>query len=57
MARRKRITGGRVLLYVLLLITCVINIFPFYWMLRSSFMTKNEIFAQPMHWPRRIPRF
>lgn len=28
----------------------VVNLFPFYWLLRSSFMTRAEIFATPMRW-------
>lgn len=48
--KKKRPTAGRVIIYALLILTCIVNIFPFFWMLRSSFMTKNEIFAQPMRW-------
>ena len=48
--KRKKTTAGRVTIYALLILTYVVNVFPFFWMLRSSFMTKNEIFAQPMRW-------
>lgn len=47
---KKKLTTGRVVIYVLLIFMSIVNLFPFYWLLRSSFMTKNEIFAQPMHW-------
>ena len=48
--KKKKIKPGRVVIYVLLILVSTINLFPFYWMLRSSFMTKSEIFIQPMHW-------
>ncbi|MBQ6121325.1 MAG: carbohydrate ABC transporter permease [Clostridia bacterium] len=50
MTGRKRPAASRVAIYVALIIMSVVNLFPFFWLLRSSFMTKNEIFAQPMHW-------
>ncbi len=48
--QRKKLTFSRCLIYALLIIMSILNIFPLFWMLRSSFMNKNEIFAQPMHW-------
>lgn len=49
MKKPKRISVGRIVLWGLVLLTCVMALFPFYWLIRSAFMTKNEIFAQPMH--------
>ena len=49
-ADRKRRSIGRIAIYAALILLSLLNVFPFFWMLRSSFMTKNEIFAQPMRW-------
>lgn len=44
---------NKLLLYVLLLLLCIPFVFPFWWMVISSFKTPNEIFAYP---PSLIPR-
>lgn len=36
--------------YVLLIGISIIMIFPFYWMIRSAFMTKREIMTMPIKW-------
>lgn len=40
----------RVISYVLLAAISVLMIFPFFWMLRSSFMTNREIMTMPIQW-------
>lgn len=47
---KKPIRLSRILVYAALILLSVVNLFPFYWLLRSSFMTRAEIFATPMRW-------
>lgn len=49
---KKRIKPGRVLLYLFLTIGTLVCLFPFYWMIRSSFMDIGQIFVMP---PIMIP--
>lgn len=49
---KKRIKPGRVLLYLFLIIGTLVCLFPFYWMIRSSFMDIGQIFVMP---PIMIP--
>lgn len=48
MKRKKQ--GGKLLIYLVLCVLSLIYVFPFFWLLRSSFMTSAEIFAVPMKW-------
>lgn len=41
---------AKLVIRVLLIFMSVICIFPFFWLVRSSFMTSSEIFAMPMKW-------
>ena len=43
----------QVILYALLLVVCISTVFPFFWMVSSSFKTNSEIFSYP---PSFIPR-
>lgn len=53
--RKRPFRLSRCLVYIALVVLCVINLFPFFWLLRSSFMSRSEIFAQPMRWlPERF---
>lgn len=36
--------------HIVLLLLSLLFVFPFFWLLRSSFMTSGEIFAMPMRW-------
>lgn len=49
---KNRIKPGRVLLYLFLTIGTLVCLFPFYWMIRSSFMDIGQIFVMP---PIMIP--
>ena len=55
--KKKKISAKRVVVYILLILISVVNIFPFFWMVRSSLMTKSEIFAQPMLWMPKAVQF
>lgn len=52
MTKRKKLKLGRVFLYLFLIAGAVICLFPFYWMVRSSFMDMAQIFVMP---PIMIP--
>lgn len=41
---------GKVVLYLLLAVCTVMMLFPFFWLLRSAFMSSREIFSVPMKW-------
>jgi len=41
---------SKIIIYTIILMFSVLYIFPFYWLIRSSFMTSAEIFAMPMRW-------
>ncbi|WP_067621750.1 carbohydrate ABC transporter permease [Alicyclobacillus acidiphilus] len=48
--RRRQNLGGKIGLYALLIICTIMMLFPFYWLLRSAFMSSREIFSVPMKW-------
>jgi len=50
MAFSARALINRILLWFIVLSLCLISLFPFFWMVRSSLMTKTEIFGTPMKW-------
>lgn len=50
MAFSARALINRILLWIIVLSLCLISLFPFFWMVRSSLMTKTEIFGTPMKW-------
>lgn len=41
---------NKVIIYIILCLISVCMLFPFYWMLRSSFMTDREILSMPIKW-------
>lgn len=46
---------SKALIRIILVVLSIVCIFPFFWLLRSSFMSSMEIFAVPMQWfPRRL---
>ena len=50
--RRRRRGAGHYLAWACLIIILVITVFPFYWMLRSSFTTNSELITNPgALWP------
>ncbi len=46
----KKISILKILIYAFLLTMSLACLFPFFWMIRSSFMSSEEIFAIPMKW-------
>ena len=47
MNKKKKV---KVISYFLLVILAVMMLFPFFWMVRSSFMTNREITTVPIQW-------
>ena len=47
-----RLTGGKVLLHIILLIGVVVSIFPFYWLVVMATGTTSDIYAYP---PNLVP--
>ena len=46
---------SKIIIYTIIISFGTMFIFPFYWLIRSSFMTSAEIFAMPMRWlPREL---
>ncbi len=53
----KAITPGKICIYALLGLLSIASIFPLVWMLRSSFMSSEEIFGIPIVWIPEVIRF
>lgn len=55
MSKRKSIKPEKGLVYFILILMSIFCLFPFFWLIRSSFMSTMEIFAMPMQWlPKRL---
>ncbi|MHC5215590.1 carbohydrate ABC transporter permease [Enterococcus sp. LJL128] len=48
--KKDRLTIGRVLLIVVLILLALITLVPFIWMVSASFKTNNDVFAIPIQW-------
>lgn len=46
----KKRKAKRIIIYAILTLLSVVMLFPFYWMLRSSFMTNKEVMTVPIMW-------
>ncbi|MFW5983063.1 MAG: carbohydrate ABC transporter permease [bacterium] len=44
----KKIKISRVLIYMILILGAIVYIFPLFWLIRSSFLSSEEVFAIPM---------
>lgn len=55
--RKKTRSPWRMAVYAMLCVGSVAMLFPFYWLVRSSFMTSVEIFMVPMRLLPTVPRF
>lgn len=44
---RKKVRASRIVVYLFLIVGSLVCLFPFYWMLRSSFMDIGQIFVMP----------
>jgi len=53
--RKHRFSMIRLAIYAMLALISLLSLFPFFWLIRSSFMSSGEIFAMPMRWlPERF---
>ena len=51
----KKKTISKIVIYIIISLVATLYVFPFFWLIRSSFMTSAEIFAMPMRWlPRQF---
>lgn len=50
-------TTKYVLLWTIIILVCIVSLLPFFWMVRSSLMTKTEIFTTPMKWVPEVPQW
>lgn len=46
----KKIKRARCIVYILLILISIAMLFPFFWMVRSAFMTNREIMTTPIQW-------
>ncbi len=46
----KKIKRARCIAYILLILISIAMLFPFFWMVRSAFMTNREIMTTPIQW-------
>ena len=46
----KKKNRGKIISYLLLAAISILMLFPFFWMVRSSFMTNREIMTVPIQW-------
>ena len=46
----KKKNRGKIVSYILLFGISILMLFPFFWMVRSSFMTNREIMTTPIQW-------
>lgn len=46
----KKRKAKRIIIYAILILLSVVMLFPFYWMIRSSFMTNREVMTVPTIW-------
>ena len=46
----KKKIKGKIISYILLFGISILMLFPFFWMVRSSFMTNREIMTTPIQW-------
>lgn len=46
----KKINRGRLIAYFFLIVISISMLFPFFWMVRSAFMTNREIMTTPIQW-------
>ncbi|MGJ4851290.1 carbohydrate ABC transporter permease [Bacillota bacterium Meth-B3] len=54
-AHRQKYRASYMLTYAMLIFMILVCVFPFFWLLRSAFMSSGEIFAMPMRWlPERM---
>ena len=50
LSRQSPASPQQLIIHALLLIAAFITLFPFYWMVITSFKTPNEVFTSAFHW-------
>lgn len=57
MKEKSGITGGKIAVYVILILLSVLTIIPFAWMLSASVKLNKDVFAWPMEWIPSNPQW
>lgn len=57
MKEKSGITGGKIAVYVVLILLSILTIIPFAWMLSASVKLNKDVFAWPMEWIPANPQW
>lgn len=57
MKEKSGITGGKIAVYVILILLSILTIIPFAWMLSASLKLNKDVFAWPMQWIPSNPQW
>lgn len=57
MKEKSGITGGKIAVYVILILLSILTIIPFAWMLSASVKLNKDVFAWPMQWIPAEPQW
>ncbi len=57
MKEKSGITGGKIAVYVILILLSILTIIPFAWMLSASVKLNKDVFAWPMQWIPSNPQW
>lgn len=57
MKEKSGITGGKIAVYVVLILLSILTIIPFAWMLSASVKLNKDVFAWPMEWIPSNPQW
>ncbi len=57
MKEKSGITGGKIAVYVILILLSILTVIPFAWMLSASLKLNKDVFAWPMEWIPSNPQW
>lgn len=57
MKEKSGVTGGKIAVYVILILLSILTIIPFAWMLSASVKLNKDVFAWPMQWIPSNPQW
>ncbi len=57
MKEKSGVTGGKIAVYVILILLSILTIIPFAWMLSASLKLNKDVFAWPMEWIPSNPQW
>lgn len=57
MKEKSGLTGGKIAVYVILILLSILTIIPFAWMLSASLKLNKDVFAWPMQWIPSNPQW